>query len=244
MRPLFFVLVVLVFFPAYAIAGQIIHIATADGPPLSKPDNTGMHDLIMQEAFSRIGYDLQIVHLPAERAMINANEGIEDGVYVRIAGLEKLYPNLHRVSEKITDYEFVAFTKKIDAATTDWTALRPYDVGIIRGWKILEMNIRDTKSLTKVNTPVLLFTLLQNDRVDLVVYNRLDGYGVMRDLGLEGITTLEPPLAVRAMFLYLHDSRRHLAPKLAAALQEMKQDGTYAAIANQVLSDYAPKEAR
>lgn len=70
-------------------AGQTVVIATADGPPLSYPNNSGFHDKVIHETFIKI----ENVHLPAERALINANSGIEEGVYVRIEGLDKYYPD-------------------------------------------------------------------------------------------------------------------------------------------------------
>lgn len=222
------------------VAGQTITIVTADGPPLSTADGTGLHDQFIHEAFARIGIDMVVVHLPAERALINANTGIEEGVYVRIEGIEKQYPNLIRVPEKITDYEFVAFTKNIDVPTTGWETLRPYDIGIITGWKILEQQIKGTKSLLKVDSPKLLFGVLDRQRVDIIVYNRYDGYGVIKALKLQNIKVLEPPLAVREMFLYLNVRHRDLVPKMTVALRAVKTDGTYHRLFQEIIAPYLP----
>ena len=84
------------------------------GPPLSKDDQTGFYDQILIEAFRRIGQPMQITHLPTERSITNANLGITDGEFPRISGLDRLYPNLLQVPEKIDDFKFTAFTWRDD----------------------------------------------------------------------------------------------------------------------------------
>ena len=187
---------------------------------------------------------METIHLPAERALVNADEGIEDGVYVRVHGLETLYKNLRIVPEKITDYEFVAFGKNPDMQITNWDSLQEHDVAIVTGWKILETKIVRFKSLIKVKNGELLFKALAEDKVDLVVFNKLDGYGVIKDLNLKGIHALKMPLATREMFLYLHKNHEDLVPQLTDALRSMKSDGSYAAIKSSTLAPYLPAEAR
>lgn len=241
MRIVLVVLMSLLLMPGWLVAEQArITIATSDGVPLSTPEGTGFHDRVVREAFHRIGVALEIVHLPAERSLQNANEGIEQGVFVRVEGMEKVYPNLRRVPEKISEYEFVAFSKRSDIRINGWDSLRDYHVAIVTGWKILEQNILQTQSLIKVRDAALLFQVLVDNKVDLVVYNKLDGYGVIKAMGLQGIHALQPPLATRDMFLYLHSSQQDRIPKLTEALQAMKRDGTYDGLQQQTLSPYLP----
>jgi polar amino acid transport system substrate-binding protein len=220
------------------IAFPPLVITTSVGPPVSNETDTGFYDLILQEAFSRIGRQIDIIHLPAERALINADSGITAGEFPRISGLEKKYPNLVMVPEKITNYEFVAFSKHHGIKMTSWDALQPYDVAIVRGWKILENNIVNTRSLVRARNQELLFNLLKNDRTEIVVYSRLEGYALIRSLGLEGVVVLEPPLAVREMYLYLNKKHEELIKPLAQSLKEMKADGTYNEIKNKTLGGY------
>ncbi len=216
-------------------------LSTFTGPPLSNPEHTGMYDLVLKEAFNRIGQEIDIMQMPAERSLINANKGITDGDFVRISGLDKIYPNLIRVPEKITDFEFVAFSRHMDFKTTEWKTLQPYHVAIVRGWKILEENIVGTQSLVRAKNQDILFTLLDKERTDIVVYSRYEGYNIIRKLGMEGIKTLEPPLAVREMFLYLNKKHIKLVPLIAAAFKEMKDDGTYERIKRKTLAPFLTK---
>lgn len=210
---------------------QSITLNTDDGPPYSTPDQTGICDRILTEAFRRMDISLKIIKIPSERALINANNGVDDGNFVRIAGLEKNYPNLIRVSEVITTFEFVAFSRKASFKTTGWDSLKPYNVGIINGWKILENNILDVKSLTKVKDEQLLFTLLLAGKSDVVVYDRMQGKLYLKQLAVRDVSILKPPLAVKQMYLYLHKRHAGLVPKLEQNLRAMKRDGTFDKIA-------------
>jgi polar amino acid transport system substrate-binding protein len=226
-------------FPAPScLASAKLVLGTFAGPPLSNESQTGFYDLLLREAFNRIDYQIEIVNLPAERSLRNANGGIIDGDFARISGLERLYPNLIAVPEKIDDFEFVAFSRNIRPRTSSWAALKPYDVAIVRGWKILEENVATSKSLVRTKDQRQLFTLLANERTDIVIYSRFEGYSLLKALGIKDATALEPPLAVREMYLYLNRKHRALAPVLARVLREMKADGAYRALRLKTLGPY------
>jgi polar amino acid transport system substrate-binding protein len=198
---------------------------TAQTPPRTRPDGSGFQDIIIRKALGRLGIPVQIEHLPSERAMINANEGIDDGVLVRVAGLEEIYPNLIRVPEQVTTFEFSAFTKTINPPLRNWEDLKPYHVGIICGWKILEIKLTGVQSLTRVKDEVALFSLLAGDRVDFIVYDRMQGLALMEAQHLQNIRILEPPLAVKPMYLYLNKKHQDLVPQVGEALREMRVSG-------------------
>ena len=229
-------LVILLALSVNTHAQQSIVLNTANEPPNSTKDYTGINDLVLKEAFRRIGYDLTIIRLPSERALINANDGVEDGNFARVEGLSSIYPNLIQVPEEITRFEFVMFSKKSGVVIKDWKGLKPFHVGIVTGWKILETNITGTKSLTKVKDGAALFNLLKAGRVEIIVYDKRQGLALLRDLGMKNIYIIEPPLAVKGMFVSLHQKHKELAPKLAAAIRGMKKDGTYKRIVNEVLA--------
>lgn len=204
--------------------------------PFSNDKQTGFVDKVVKEALNRIGYNLETITLPAERALINANAGIDDGDLLRVGGLQKIYPNLIQVPEKIMDMEFVIFTRYASFPVSGWQSLKPWSVAIITGWKILEQNITETAELTKVKNANLLFTLLLKGRTDLIVYSRWLGLAYIKRHHLKNITILEPALSEQCMYVYLHKKHRDLVPKLAASLRRMKQDGSYQRIFEKILS--------
>lgn len=215
-----------------------LNLSTFVGPPLSTINKTGFYDLILIEAFNRSGLSINNFHLPAERSITNANIGITDGDFVRIKGLEKIYPNLIQVPEKIADFEFVAFTKRSDIQVKNWDDCKAYNVAIVKGWKILETNLAGSYSLKKIKNQKLLFTLLANNRTDIVIYSRFEGYEMIKQLNLKNILIIEPPLATREMFLYLNKKHHKIVSKIVENLRNMKQDGTFKRLADEVLNPY------
>ncbi len=207
-------------------------ISTSYQNLLSNPEGTGMLDRVLTEAFRRIGITAEIVYTPTERSLSDVNAGILDAELNRIAGMEKSYPRLRRVPEANMTMDFVAFSLQpfdIDG----WESIRNLDIGLVRGWKILEEHTSDFPHIVTVPTEVELFTMLDKERLHLALYSRRTGYEVLRDLGIDRVHHLEPPLASRDMFLYVHEKHEGITDSLAQALREMKADGSYDAIMKQ-----------
>lgn len=224
MRYLLIFLIMLASVPSQA--SDALKIGTTMAPPLSVPEGTGMLDLLVKEAFARAGLNVELLTLPSERGLISAASGQTDGDINRVAGLSKEYPELVQVDESNMTYEFMAFTRRKDISVRGWDDLRELDVGFITGWKIFENNVT-AKTVAKVDNPAQLFTLLEKDRVDVVLFDRWGGAYQLRQLGCTDAVVMEPPLATRDMFLYLNRQHQALAPQLAQALRDMKSDGTY-----------------
>lgn len=221
-------------------AGQTLVLSTADSPPLSTPEQTGFSDRVIREAFKRLRMEVQIVPLSSARSLSNADQLIDDGNFLRIQGLEKKFPQLVRVPEKIIDVQFVIFSKHNNLKTPEWKSLEPFHVGYIRGWQIAEEKIRNTRQLTIAENRSSLFKMLESDRIELAFAELYGGLYMVSTLALRDVTLAQPALASREMFLYLNKKHEKLVPQLAAALKEMKRDGTYDAIYSQLLAPYLP----
>lgn len=211
------------------LAGETLKIGTTMSPPLSVPERTGMLDLIITEAFTRAGIPMTLVTLPSERGLISASAGDTDGDINRVGGLTAKYPELVQVEESNMIYEFMAFSRRTDISVRGWNDLRKLSVGFITGWRIFEENV-DSSSITKVDNPSQLFSLLQNDRVEVILMDRWGGGYYLKASGMPDGRALEPPLAKRDMFLYLNRRHSELVPKVAEALRSMKADGSYSRI--------------
>ncbi len=239
MKP-FFSAVLLLVFLLYPVAGALseepLRINNSIKPPFSTKDETGFLDLLLRELFRRMGREVVFVRLPSERALMFSNAGKSDGEVPRIAGLEKKYINLIRVPEKVVDYDFVSFSRS-PCEGGSWESLSGRSVGFIIGWKIFENNVPETVPVLRLTSPLQLFTLLERDRVDTVLYERYAGQRIIKKKGFIDVSECDRPLAIKPMYLYLHKSRSGLVSKVAETLREMKRDGTYERIFEKTLEN-------
>lgn len=212
--------------------------------PYTTVAGDGFLDIIAGEAFRRAGLSMTFIRVPPERALLNANAGIEDGVSARIAGLEKTYPNLVPVPEHILLFHFVAFTQRADLPKADWQTISPLEVGHIRGWKIFEQNLTPQTRVTIVDTAEQLFEMLDLGRIDVALYERWLGLALAAKRGLRNVRMVEPPLAERPMFIYLHKRHADAVPRLADALRAIKAEGLYTRVCEAKFAPLAGDNAR
>ncbi len=221
---------------SFANAQSILVFNVTGQPPLNTPAQDGFMDDVSREALKRIGFNLVINRLPAERALRSANSGLIDGEMSRIQGLDKTYSNLIRVPEKIMDWEFFVFSRKQINLQHGWDSLKEKNVAFITGWKILENNVPKTTIITKTKNSQQLFTLLEKNRADYIIYERWGGKYLIDKLQLDNVELQAPALAKKEMFMYLNKKHAALVPKLSQALTAMKKDGSYQGLVNKHLT--------
>lgn len=208
-------------------------------PPFTTVKHDGLLDIVVGEAFHRAGLNLKLVKLPAERGLINANEGIDDGDLSRIAGIEKVYPNLVRVPEKIFNMDFVAFSRSKLVKHASWYSLQPYSVGYITGWKIFEQNLLPGTEITTAEAPEQLMKMLELGRIQFALYSRWMGLAILKNMHNKDIRVIEPALAQRAMYIYLNKRYRRYIPALSRALRKIKKEGMYTRVCEEKFSSIA-----
>lgn len=212
--------------PASAAGVHTLVLNTDGAPPHSRPDGTGFEDRIVTEAFRRLGMAVRLVQLPSERCLQNADQGIDDGNYVRIAGLTRLYPNLVMVPEPVSHFPYTAFTREPGLQVAGWADLRGRRVAAVTGWKLVERNLEHVAQLQLVRDEEALLALLDKGRAEVVVSGQHTGQEIIRRKGYQGLRALLPPLANPPMYVYLHKRHAELAPRLAEALRQMRRDGS------------------
>lgn len=221
-------------------AADRLVISTSVVAPYTTPDRQGFLDQLMAAVFREIGVQAELLVYPAasERSLLNANEGVDDGQALRVAGLEKIYPNLLPVPEPVIVNDFVALSAKHRFGTPNWDALKPYAVSYIIGWKVFEANVPAANERTLVRGADQMFDLLARDRVDVALYERWQGLAQTRAMGIKA-QVMEPPLLTTRMYMYLHKKHAALLPRVAAALVKLKDNGTYQRIFDATLTPLA-----
>jgi polar amino acid transport system substrate-binding protein len=212
--------------PSFAETATISLVTGALPPITSAPGHPGFAEELAKRTFARIGVPVEITNVPVERSGLNASSGIDDGVLIGMQGIERVFPNLVKVPEKLLDFEFVAYARRSDIVLHDWADLRPYAVAYATGWKVYEWNVKDVKELTKTPSIRELFPLLENGRADVVLADRWQAQFIVRAGGYEA-HLVEPPLARGEMYMFLNKKHADLAERIGKVLAEMKADGSY-----------------
>jgi len=217
------------------VQAKRLHLVTVALPPLAPhAGQPGFADTIAREAFRRVGIDIEVSVLPGDRALINVNDGLDDGDLLRTPSVEKDYPTLVRVPEKMMDFDFVGYSQNPALSIDGLAGLKPYVVSYTAGWKIYEQKVKDYRELTSAPSLKEMFLLLKIGRAEVVLADRWQGLWAAR---LAGVTVhvIEPPFVKSPMYMYLNQRHAALAPKLANALVQMKADGTYQRIVDKML---------
>jgi polar amino acid transport system substrate-binding protein len=214
---------------AQAYCDEPFTITTSYNDLLCNLEQTGLLDRLMTALFGRLGLSMRLVFIPTEKALVDVNAGLFDAELNRIKGMESSYPNLIQVPEPNMTMHFVAFSTrniKIDG----WNSIKPLNIGLVRGWKILEANTSGFPEVIKTPSEKELFTMLHKNRLDVALYSKITGYAAIERMGYKDIFHLEPPLASRPMYLYIHKKNENMVTLIANELKLMKKDGSYQAI--------------
>lgn len=210
--------------PRPPLHGPVVVLDTAFQAPLHRPDQSGFLDRFLHRAFAAIGRRVRVQWLPGQRALINADNGIDDGDAMRIAGLGQRYASvashLVEVPAKLCDMVFVAFARDPSVRVTGWLSLDRYSLALVRGYKYLETHT-DSRNRVEVDDAAQLFRLLERGRTDVVLIDEATGLGTLRALKLTDIHVVGRPLVVMPGYLYLNQRYRALAAPLAAAIDRL-----------------------
>lgn len=219
--------------PAFGQDAFVVN--TGFTPPVST-----FFKLVMEEAFGRLQIPLLFQELSAERSLQLVSSGMDDAECCRIPNaIRDDYPDLLSVPVSFYAATFSAFSKDPSLQIKGWQDLKTYNVGVVTGWKILVDGVArvDPVGYTRVDTSKALFEMLALDRIDIATLGTRSGLKAIRELGLEGIHVLKPPLAEKKLYMQLHERHADLLPKITRVLQEMEDDGTMARLRSEVVWD-------
>lgn len=214
-----------------AAQDDVIRLVTVTGTV-----DTVISEVILREAYARLGYRLEVTRYPAERAIRMANQGRFDGEVHRIDGVANSYPNLVQLFPAINHIEGGVFTARDDLVIESWEDMRPYRCGIIRGIKFAE---RSTEGMDRyiVGGYNRLFTMLTHERFDLAVSPFVSAAYNLKRGGFDNIKPAGPALERFELYHYLHRSRTDLMPKIEAELARMSEGGELKNIREKVIRE-------
>ena len=183
---------------------------------------------VLQEGFKRANMDLVFQVLPNQRSLLNANKGINDGEASRIGKINNFYPNLVQVPVSTHSIDLVVLSKeKIDIK--DFSELKQYNVGVVRGMKIAEKLVQEAKphSYIAATHNEELIKMLVNNRIDVIVSSQIGLSVSLNKLKKINLYMMERPLLSLPLYMHLHKKHKKLIPKFEKAFKSMLEDGTY-----------------
>lgn len=186
---------------------------------------TEMAEKVMHEAYRRLGMKMEVREFPGERALQTANDGKVDGELYRKGDIAETFTHLIKIPVVISSADFVVFVKDSSISAYDWNSLLPYRVGYKRGVKSVEVNLVKGTKAEPVSSTDQAFKKLEAGRNDVVISPKVTGLVLLSQLGISGVTALDPPLLSIQLFHYLHEKHKALVPKLTATLQQMEKEG-------------------
>ncbi len=223
-----------------AWAQQTIVLNSTFYAPLTSENRDGVLDRVYQQLAKRLGINIEIRRLDvSERILRNANNGIVDGDVARVAGLEKIYPDLIRVPVPVMNFEMVVFSRNVDFKVDGPESIKPYNVGVIRGWKILEKAADGARSVTALETGDQLFQMLDKNRIDIALLEKLEGLQIIHKANIKGIRVLQPSLFKGGFYLYLNKKHAAMVPHITTELGKMANEGELQHIYDSVVAQYA-----
>ncbi len=196
-----------------------INIGALEGSANSKPV-----EIILREAYGRIGTNINVFYFPARRSLKMADDGSLDGELQRVDGLDKTYLNLVKVPIKVGAFRGMAFTTGLSIPINGWQSLKNYKVGIVRGVAFVEKGTRNMKPISAGNIENL-FAMLKGGRFDVAVVSQQSGECAIKRGKLDGVTMLPTPIEEYPLFHYLHVKHKDLVPLIADQLRQLNDEG-------------------
>ncbi len=201
----------------------------------SPPESTAykIAQAMADDLSRRLKVNLTVVNLPGQRSIEYLKSGKIDGDWSRVDGFNQVVPGLIKVSEPMASHPFLAYSLKRDIKINGWESLKPFRVVYLRGWKIIERELKDVhEHLHPVDDASIALALLIANRADVFVHVPYVIEPILKthEFKYSGIQALSPPLDYQNVHTYLLEKHQDLANRMAIALKEMKKDGSYDAL--------------
>jgi len=195
---------------------------------------------ILTEAFKRNGIIFNAVYYPSLRSLSKSNSGATDGELHRIFEFHTVsggkYPNLIRIESKLLSVWLAAFATK-NIKVEKWTDLKEYRVAYYRGRKNVENFLKENLNIEQIHsvtTDEQAFQMLAIGRVDVVISEDWQGRKIINsDSELSNCFEVGR-LDETPIYAYIHKKHKNLVSEITLTIEEMKNDGTFPKIVNEV----------
>lgn len=218
---------------ASLVQAETLRIATLEWSPYVGADlpGQGLAARILHEALALEGMQAELVFLPWQRALNDASAGRYDALMPAYLSTERAA--LFHTSMPLLDSQLGFFRRRDQAiAFTDLDSLRPYRIGVVRGY----VNREDFDRADYLHKEVVThdwqnLEKLLRGRLDLAVVDRYTGYHLLARHApalRERLEFIEQPLAVKPLYVLVPRSRldgQQLNARIDRSLRTLHRSG-------------------
>lgn len=181
---------------------------------------------IMRAVYAKLGITVAFTDVEAARALELSSSGAIDGEIQRIGAVASQFPTLIRIETPVNYIEPSVFTRTLTFPVNGWDSIAGYDIGIVRGVGSSEQGTKGMKRVQTATSLESLILMLDRDRFEVMVTDRISGMVQLRKMGLaDRIQVLSPPLQHIDLYHYLNEKHRDLAQHVSVVVAEMARSG-------------------
>lgn len=182
----------------------------------------GISARIVEEIFTRAGFDIEIKDYPGERARLLSSSGLRDGEICRIYSFGEFNPTLVRVNIPYSSVNTTAFVNSMsDLESGVFSSLHDYRVAILRGVQTTYDLTKEYENVIVMDSLESMFKFLHYGRADIVLTSEIAGLSIIQKLNLQwiepiGIVSSEP------LYIYFHEKHKEVVPEIEKVISSMK----------------------
>lgn len=201
---------------------------------IDKSVNSDISEIVIREAYKRLGHTIVVKRMPGARALEASNSGKVDGELYRVSGMSNKFKNLVMLPTAINQLEATAFSKDSSLNIDGTASLKGMKIAIRRGIKFSE-KLTQGLSPKVVNNNEQLFLMLTKERAKIAILAKTNGIKYLSKLKNSGIIPLEPSINTYPLHHYLNKKHTAIADSVEKTLSELEQEGFIQNARNQVL---------
>ncbi len=200
-------------------AEQKLRISTLDGiaaaPHISE---------FIRAAYQKIGYEIEIVPMPAKRSLYQAREREDiDAELARTINAAGYLPKHTLIPVPVAYVKVAAFVNNPKLSFSRWSDLNNYKVAAVRGHLAAEGRLAERSDVYFLNDAEQVLTMLERGRVDVAILPKGIGLYVIKKHRHRQLTT--PPMVIDEIPIYhfLHSRHHDLVEPLTQAMRQLRQ---------------------
>lgn len=217
-----------------SVAAETLRLGT-----FKNTDSPGLQicEQVLQEAYAKLGFSIEVEHLPAERSLFWANSGRLDGELCR----NQKSDDLLLVPTPLYAFRLSAFSIK-PLPISSWSDLQPYKVAYERGMRAVHEHTElDLLPVNSIQSGILL---LDKQRVDILLDDHDSVLYAVNQMSLAQPLFSQPIVLAAPAYHLLNKKHAALAIQLNRVLQEMEKSGRIRQIKEQVMTRLLPESTQ